>query len=347
MNLPAATQRVDAEEHDPFAGGEIARVVPTTEPQREVWLADRLGPDASLAFNESVSLRLRGRLNQSALASALQALLSRHDVLRSNFGPDGETLCIRMESELTLECADLSGLPASAREAAVASRQHQAVETPFDLVREPLFRAELLTLSTEEHLLLLTAHHIVCDGWSWWVIVRELGQLYADAQAIESTLPPVQSFADYALAEAMRATDSTAMADGHYWLQKFVGDVPVLDLPTDRPRAARRTFASAREDHVFEPALVNAIRALGGRRGASLFATLLAGFGGLLSRIAGQSEVVVGIPAAGQAIDDHDRLVGHCVNLLPLRLEADPGQGFSRAVDDAQTTLLDAIEHQR
>ncbi|MGV8944004.1 amino acid adenylation domain-containing protein [Thermomonas sp.] len=347
MNWPASVPLVQAATHDPFAGGEIARVVPTTEPQREVWLADRLGPDASLAFNESVSLRLSGTLDQAALEAALQALVSRHDALRANFGPDGETLCVRMENGLILEHADLSGMTPSAREAAVATRQHKAVETPFDLVREPLFRAELLTLSAQEHLLLLTAHHIVCDGWSWWVIVRELGQLYADAQARESTLPPAESFADYALAEAMRGTDPVASADEQYWLQKFADGAPVLDLPTDRTRAPRRTFASAREDHVMEPALVDAIRGLGSRRGASLFATLLAGFGGLLSRIAGQSEVVVGIPAAGQAIDDHDRLIGHCVNLLPLRLDVDPAQGFSRAIDEAQTTLLDAIEHQR
>ena len=172
MNRPAPVPLVPAATHDPFAGGELARVVPTTEPQREVWLADRLGPDASLAFNESVSLRLSGSLDHAALASALQALLSRHDALRTNFGPDGETLCVRVESGLLLECVDLSGMITSAREAAVAARQRRAVETPFDLVREPLFRAELLTLAAQENLLLLTAHHIVCDGWSWWVIAE-------------------------------------------------------------------------------------------------------------------------------------------------------------------------------
>ncbi len=344
----AAPKAQAAVDYDPFAGGALARVVPTTEPQREVWLADRLGRDASLAFNESVSLRLRGALDARALAGALQDLVDRHDALRASFGPDGETLCVLERREIALDVQDLTTLSPPARADAVAACLRAAVEAPFALEHDPLLRAELLCLADDEHLLILTAHHIVCDGWSWWVLVRELGALYARHRGIAGEpLPPPASFAEYALAEAMHPAGPTYAADEAYWLSRFAGTPPVLELPTGRPRPARRGFASAREDYVFGAELVGAIRRMGARRGASLFATLLAGFSALLARIAGQSDVVVGIPAAGQSVDGHDDLVGHCVNLLPLRSDVDLSQPFAHALDAAQATLLDALEHQR
>ncbi|HEY5972739.1 MAG TPA: amino acid adenylation domain-containing protein, partial [Pseudoxanthomonas sp.] len=127
----------------------------------------------------------------------------------------------------------------------------------------------------------------------------------------------------------------------------FADEVPVLDLPTDRPRPAQRSFASCRIDHVIDADLAAAIRRMGARRGISLFATLLAGFSGLLSRLTGQSRVVVGIPAAGQSIGGHADLIGHCVNTLPLRFDLDAAQPFTHALDEAQATVLDAFEHQR
>ncbi|MGQ4584033.1 amino acid adenylation domain-containing protein [Lysobacter sp. F60174L2] len=342
---PAAHSAVD---YDPFADGELARVVSTTEPQREVWLADQLGEDASLAFNESSSLRLRGSLDRRALHAALEQLVARHDALRSSFGPDGESLCVRPATTLALPFTDLSAMDAAARDAALAARLRSVVETPFRLDRDELFRAELLRLSDDEHLLVLTAHHIVCDGWSWWVLVQDLGMLYAVECGTETgPLPPAEAFSDYAVAEAAHVAGKASAADEAYWLSRFADGAPVLDLPTDRPRPHRRSFASRREDHVIDADLVAAVRRMGARRGTSMFATLLAGFASVVSRIAGQSQVVVGIPAAGQSVDGHDHLVGHCVNLLPLRFDLDPAQPFQQLLGDAQDTLLDAIEHQR
>ncbi|MEP6633283.1 MAG: amino acid adenylation domain-containing protein, partial [Luteimonas sp.] len=338
----------DAVDYDPFAGGELLRVVPTTEPQREVWLADKLGRDASLAFNESVSLRFRGSLDTDGLQASLQTLVERHDALHASFGPDGETLCVLESPMFVLQRFDVSGETESARVAAIAQQLRESVETPFALDRDGLFRAQLLRLGDDDHLLILTAHHIVCDGWSWWVLVRELGVLYAQGRGgADEPLMPAHSFADYALAEALHPADATHTADEAYWVSRFTGAAPVLDLPTDRPRPAQRSFASARQDHVIDAALVGALRAMGARRGASLFATLLAGFASTLSRLASQSDIVIGIPAAGQSIDGHDDLVGHCVNLLPLRCDIDPARSFGDTIDVLQTVLLDALEHQR
>ena len=348
MDVRLPPTHIAAVDYDPFADGPVARVVPTTEPQREIWLADRLGVDASLAFNESVTLRLRGMLDARALGASLRGLVERHDALRANVGPDGETLCVMSGMDLALEQLDLSGCDPDQRDSLVGERLRAAVETPFDLQHDPLFRAELLHLGPQEHLLLLTAHHIICDGWSWWVLVRELGALYAQQVGSHAQpLPPAGDFADYALASAQAPMDQTLAADEAYWLSRFAEGVPVLDLPLDRPRPTRRSFASAREDYVLEADLVTGLRALGARQGASLFATLLATFAGLLARLASQQQVVIGIPAAGQAVDGHDRLVGHCVNALPLLFEPDMRQPASHAIDAAQALLLDALDHQR
>jgi len=330
---------------DPFAGGELARVVPSTEPQREIWLADRLGRDASLSYNESVSLQLTGVLDAQALAHALDALVARHDALRSNFGPDGETLCVRASLEVDMTTLDLRAQPATERQASLDARTRSAVDTPFSLAHDPLLRAELIRMADDEHVLVLTAHHAVCDGWSWWVLVRELGALYsAQRERRAPTLEAAEQFADYALALA-REPASTHAADLAFWRARFAQDVPALDLPTDRARGARRGFASEREDYVLPAALVAGLRRLGAQRGASLFATLLTGFATLLGRLASQDSIVVGIPAAAQGIDGHGGLVGHCINLLPLRFDLDPNTPFAQALDAGQCVLFDALEH--
>jgi hypothetical protein len=345
---PLAPAALTAVDYDPFATVALSRVVPSTEAQREIWLAAQLGAEASLAFNESVGLRLRGRLDTQALHGALQDLLARHDALRATFGPDGETLCVLDQTDLPLPLADLTALDEAARDAALAGRLRAVVETPFALEQGPLLRAELLRLGADDHLLLLTAHHIVCDGWSWWVMVRELAALYGVRTGRPGApLPPAESFADYALALARQPDQRTLAADEAYWLARFAELPPPLDLPTDRARPPQRSFASSRIDHVLDAALVGAVKRLGAQRGASLFATLLGGFAAVLARLAGQGEVVVGIPAAAQSLDGHDHLVGHCVNLLPLRCAPDPAAPLARLLDDTQATLLDALDHQR
>ena len=344
----ATSSAFEAVDYDPFAGGELALVVPTTEGQREIWLADQLSQDASLAFNLSVSLRFHGALDRAALGRALQDVVDRHDALRANVAPGGLELCIRKTLSMPLPEMDFSDLSATDAEHAVSCRLRESVLTPFCLATDPLFRAELLCIGPHEHLLLLTAHHVVCDGWSWWVLVRELGSLYGhyrDGSVI--ALPEAAAFGHYALLEADAKQDGTHSADEAYWLSRFPGAAPILELPTDRARPPVRSFASARVDHSLGQDLLSALRQAGARRGASLFATLLAGFSGLLFRLAGQGDIVVGIPAAGQPVAGSDDLVGHCVNTLPLRFRVDAAATFAELVDTAQTTLLDALEHQK
>lgn len=335
-----------ADDFDPFAGGAVERVIPTTEAQREVWLADRLGVDASLAFNESVSLHLRGPIDLEALRGAVRRLVARHELLRASVSPDGGELVVSASSELPLGWVDVGasgGLPHEALAAAAA----RAVAEPFSLEQGGLFRAELHRLTIDHHVLLMTAHHIVCDGWSWAVLVEDLGQLYAElmGEAPEPDAP--SSYADYVRWELAESTGAAMAAHESYWLNRYAGQtLPTLDLPTDRPRAALRQFDSARLDHVWDAAFLADLRRTGARQGASLVATLFAGWAVLLSRLSGQTDLVVGVPAAGQAASGLHRVVGHCVNLLPVRIEVDPAAPFAALLAQSAGHLLDASEHQ-
>ena len=247
-------------DYDPFGSDELARSVPTTESQRELWLAARMGTDASLAYNESVSLRIEGRLDAAALQNALLALSDRHEALRATVDADGAHLMVAPRGALQATSRDLSALsPQDALEQAAAAR-HRAVTEPFDLLAGPLCRAELLRFSDDRHELILTSHHVVCDGWSFGVLCTELMALYrelVEPGAADAPLPTPDSFCDYVLDELGDAGRARADADTRWWLERFDGDVPVLELPLDRPRPPARTFASSREDLPLDPALVS------------------------------------------------------------------------------------------
>ncbi len=347
MNSIEAPTVATAVDYDPFADAALARVVPTTEPQREIWLAAKLEPAASLAYNESVSLRLTGDLDVAALQGALRQLSDRHEALRASLSADGGELHIAASMELPCPVRDLTSLGDVERSAEIAGTLRRVVITPFDLEHGPLVRAELLRLSAQEHLLVFTAHHIVCDGWSFGIIVRDLAALYAQRTGRGGDLTPPGSFSDFALGEAARADTDAARDAEQYWLQRFSGAVPSLDLPVDHPRPRRRSFTSQREDRTLDTALVADIKRMGARRGASFYATLLAAFGAWLQRLSGQDDVVIGIPCAGQAADGREGVVGHCVNVLPLRATVDPQATFGSILDRVRGDLLDAFEHQQ
>ena len=325
-----------------LAADDGVRLVPTTEAQREVWLADRLGTEASLAYNESVSLHLRGDVDVDALRAAVRALPRHHDALRATFAEDGLTLRVPAGApvlDVPLHDASADADPQAAL-AAVAARH---VTEPFDVANGPLLRAELVKLAPAHHVLVLSGHHIVLDGWSFWIAVKDI------AAGCRGTVPAAApSFADYAAAQAQPDADarSTRESDLAWWAHLFVDGGPVLDLPTDRPRPPVRTQRAGREDRVLPAALLARVRKLGAAQGASLFATLIAGFGTLLHRLTGQDDVVVGVPAAGQAAAGLEGLVGHCVHMLPLRLFPQAGQPFATLVDACRATVLDAYDHQ-
>ncbi|MBM4362440.1 MAG: AMP-binding protein, partial [Deltaproteobacteria bacterium] len=321
---------------------------PTTEPQREIWTAAHLGDDASLAFNESVTVRLRGALDVTALRAAVADLLDRHEALRATFTADGLTLLISDGAGAELAFEDLTPLTEAERDARLATRAEAAVTTPFDLERGPLVGLSLHRVAADDHRLLFTAHHIVCDGFSTGVVLRELGRLYtARRRGEQPSLPPAESFTRYAAALRGRVGCSAAADDERYWLGRFTGELPVLDLPTDRARPPRKTYASLREDSVIGGEALSDLKRTAGKLRSSLFAVLLAGFQALLARLTGQEDLVVGVPAAGQSDGEgHGTLVGHAVNLLPIRASVGAGRPFAELAAEVRGALLDAFEHQ-
>lgn len=335
-----------AVDFDPFAGGELLLTAPATEAQKEIWLSVQMGEEANCAFNESQSLRLRGILDVEALRSAFQEIVQRHEALRTTLSPDGVNLCISNSLKISIPFIDLSGL--SDREAQLAQMRRQAVTQPFDLEHGPLFRVEIIKLQEREHLAIITAHHIMCDGWSWGVFMPELGAIYsAIKQGNRANLPAPERFSEYAFLQQQQAKSPEVLADETYWLEQFSHHVPVLDLPTDRPRPPFRSYTSAREDWEINPATVTALKRAGAKLGCSFVNTALAAFEIFLHRLSGQTDLVVGMPTAGQLVAEKNQLVGHCVNLLPLRTQIDPEQPFIDYLRQRRATLLDAFEHQR
>ena len=335
-----------AVDYDPFADAPLARVVATTEPQREIWLAAKLEPEASLAYNESVSLHLSGALDVAALQASLRALVDRHEILRATLSKEGDELLIATHLDVPFPLRDLSTLGEAERAHEVDAALAEVVHQPFDLEHGPLLRAQLLRLAPEQHLLIITAHHIVCDGWSFGVIVRDLAALYAEQLGRGDGPAVADSYVDFAQGQALLAQTDAGQDAERYWLSRFSALPPALDLPTDRPRQRRRTFTSQREDRTLGATLVADIKKMGARRGSSFYATLVAAFGVLLQRLCGQEDVVIGIPSAGQAAGGHDALVGHCVNVLPLHASIDAQESFATVLNAVRGDLLDAFEHQ-
>jgi amino acid adenylation domain-containing protein len=345
LNLKANGTAVD---FDPFAEGEILLTASATESQKEIWASVQMGDDANCAYNESVSLWLHGDLKIDVLRSALQKLVEQHESLRMTFSPDGQNLCIEEYSEIDISLIDLSELNQEDWQEKIADARQKAVSTPFDLEHGPLFRAEMFRAQSDKHLLILTAHHIIFDGWSWGVIIPELGQLYsALCQGVEPELEESDRFSDYALMLEATAEDPETIATEEYWVKQFSGSVPIVDFPVDRPRPPLRTFNSQREDWQISETLVTALKQLGTKFGCSFMTALLSGFEVFLYRLTGQEDLVVGISAAGQAATGKYNLVGHCVNLLPLRTQINSQESFSDYLKQSKSTVLDAYDRQQ
>ena len=333
-------------------GGPVRRAgepyeLPLAEGQQEIWLATRLGDDASRAFNLASTLELRGSLNHEALRRSLGLLVQRHEALRALPCDDGLRQRILPSVDVELRMSDLAALSETARVAGLAQLRDAEVETPFDLARGPLVRARLVKLADDLHQLILTVHHIVCDGWSSGVLLRDLGRLYESVcTGTMSELPGVMQLSEFVrLSEENRASAERAAAEA-YWVGEYAGTPPVLELPTDRPRPARKTFRAKRITVPLAPAFVARAKELAASQNATLFNTLFAGFASLLHRLSGQEDVVIGFSLAGQAtITDRD-LVGHCVTFLPLRLRPTGSMPFAEFLGALRGKVMDAIEHQ-
>ncbi len=337
-------------EFDPFAGPEIENVVPATEPQAEIWASCLIGgEEANRSYNESVSLILQGELNYPSIEKSLHDLFKRHDALRSGFSADGKQLCIFSEAKLQYNFQDISDTTDHDRQKDLIDQfLVEDAKTSFDLLTGPLFRVKLFKLAEDKHHLTLSSHHIICDGWSISIIMQDLGKLYSASLKSETApLPAAPAFADYAVKQRAFQQSAEYKSIESFWLKQFMGDVPELDIPTDFPRPEFRTYKSHRDDFELKPDLINAVKKMGAKAGCSFVSSMLVAFEVFLHRISGQSDIILGVPSAGQSEEGYNGLVGHCVNMLPLKSHHNGDFTFMEFLKVRKPAIFDAYENQQ
>ncbi|MFD2933949.1 non-ribosomal peptide synthetase [Spirosoma flavum] len=338
-----------AVDFNPFDGPGIAHLAPATEPQMEIWATCQFGgDDANRAFNESVSLRFTGTLDRPALERAWQDLVTRHEALHSAFSADGNQMCIFDEFPTAIFYQDCSDKTDTEKEQVVASYVTQDALHVFDLLNGPLIKAGLIKLSDTQHHFTVTAHHIICDGWSLGILLQDLGAFYsAYSQNKTPILSVAPLYSQYATEQLQFLAGEEHRQIEKFWLDQYKETIPVLDLPTDFPRPALRTYEIARLDYPLGESLALAVKQMGLKVGCSFVTTLIATFEVLLHRLTGQNDLVLGLPTAGQSATGQLRLVGHCVNLLPLRSFPYAELSFLQFLQQRKEAVLDAYEHQQ
>ena len=320
--------------------------VPMTEPQREVFLAAALSDDANCAFNESLTLRLHGPVRRADLAFALDAVITRHDALRSTVCEDGEALCFDPAFSGETDFLDIVLETAERQAAFIQERISVEARTPFDLSRGPLLRAVCFITGPFDAVLLLTAHHLVLDGWSANRLLEEVGKVYSYGAAALTELAPLLPFASYAVRESTRQENGEFDENERFWMARFEGRNPRLEIPTDRQRPVQKTYSGSTLEGSLGSALLTDLKKFSAKNGCTLYVTLLSAFQILMHRLSQQDVVVVGISTAGQALLEDASLVGHCVHFLPMLSDISDETTVEQHLRSTRTALLDAYDHQ-
>jgi amino acid adenylation domain-containing protein len=322
---------------------DLGEKFPLTAAQKEIWLAAKMGGAAALGYNESLSLHFRGPFDVELFRAAAQKVVGRHPILLANFSPDGEWQQIQQGAKLKLPLIDLSGLNDADRKSKLDAAIEKEVSETFDLVKGPLLRIRIIRLSDQEYHVIWTAHHIVCDGWSGGLLISEVAKVYSAAkQGVEPTLDTPIAYREYEL--ATRADTPEAAAAMTYWREQFADIPSPLDLTTDRPRPAIRSGEASTLKRTFDPTLQQALKRVAAQNRTTLVVLLMAALDTVLHRLTGQTDLVIGLPVAGQALTGSHCLVGHCVNLLPIRAQIQPDSGFNENLGMLKKKVLDAYD---
>ncbi|MET0622456.1 MAG: amino acid adenylation domain-containing protein, partial [Pyrinomonadaceae bacterium] len=326
-----------------------ARAFPLSFAQQRLWFIDRLALDSPF-YNIPEALRLSGDLDVNALERSFGEIVRRHEALRTSFTTDGgrPVQLVNEHAPPALEVTDLTGLPEARREPEAVRLAVEEARRTFDLSRAPLTRARLLRLGAREHVLLITTHHIVSDGWSVGVFLRDLSALYAaylrgEPSPLEEL--PVQ-YADFAVWQREWLRGEVLEEQLRYWRRQLGGELPVLTLPTDRPRPAALSYEGADRRFELPEELTERLKTFSRREGATLFMTLLAAFDALLRRYTGQDDIVIGAPIAGRTRREVEGLVGFFVNTLALRADLSGRPSFRELLGRVRATTLGAYAHQ-
>jgi amino acid adenylation domain-containing protein len=318
---------------------------PLSHSQRALWFLHHLAPD-SAAYNGGFAVRIRSRVDMPALQRAFQALVDRHAALRTTFPRHHrepvqaihphQPLCFEQVEAAQWEWDDLTG------------RVSAACEQPFHLEVGPVMRVALFTRAVDDHILLLTLHHIACDGWSLWLLLDELGMLYqAHQRGTAASLPAAElSYKDYVRWQHQMLASPRGEQLWAYWQRQLAGELPVLNLPTDRPRPPVQTYHGASYPFTLPAVLTERLRILSQAEHTTLYTTLVAAFQVLLHRYTGQEDILLGAPFAGRSHADFTEIVGDVTNPVVLRGSCAGNPSFQAFLTHMQQTVLEALAHE-
>lgn len=334
---------------NPFSGPTIERIIYTTKSQSEIWTDCTIGgEDASKAYTISTRLEMEGALNLSAINMAIKTVVERHESLRSVFSPDGTYMTIFKIIEPDVIFHDLANKTDFEQEATLKDYLKKEVETNFDLVNGPLIKFGILKFSDLDYQIVITAHHIICDGWSMSIILQDLSTLYsAYVKGLSPKTPVPVKFSDYAdeLHSLMESSEYNKIEN--YWIDLYKQPIPVVDLPTDYVRPSQRTYKSNRINFQLNNTLIEDIKQTATQSGCSFVSTLISAFEIFLYQLTGQNNLALGLPTSGQSSTGMTHLVGHCVNLLPLRTTINSNSSFSEYLKLRKNHIFDAYEHDK
>ena len=337
-NLQGVIDRVDRHQ-----------AVPLSYSQQRMWFLWQMEPD-SPAYNVGGMARLRGTLHVDAFERALQALIVRHETLRTTFPSiDGVPYqCVADDSTLSLHWRDLSSQPGENRQQQLQALGDEQAHQPFDLEQGPLLRACLVKTGEREHYVVLTLHHIVTEGWAMDIFARELGELYeAFVDDRESPLAPLAvQYLDYSVWQRKWLEDGEGERQLAYWKARLGDEHPVLELPADRPRPAVQSHRGELYRFDLDPALAERVRAFNSQRGLTLFMTMTATLAALLHRYSGQSDLRIGAPMANRIRPESEGLIGAFLNTQVLRCLLDGQMSVSELLEQVRQSVIEGQSHQ-
>ncbi len=354
LSTPSApqAQTLDSERHVPAASKLAVPAMACsgehvpTELQKEMWVAAQIRPEASAASNGTNVVEISGELSVAGVEWAIEQVVSRHEALRSTFTEDGAKVIVHAEMPIVLRCHDLSCLSSAEAAAKMTQILEQDGRQIFDLLHGPLTSFQLIKLARDRHLLVFTAHMIICDGWGFKVVLEEMGKFYtAFADKRELTLEEPEQMRDYSSWQVQERNSETTKTCEEFWLSQFKSSPEPLDLPTDTPRSTMRSYEAARANLRLDANSYQSVKRTARELKNTPFAFLLTAFSTWLYRLSGNGDFVVGVPFAGQGALGFNSLVGQCVHTLPFRFQVEGETSFVDLLGRTQKLVLDAQEY--
>ncbi|NEQ10221.1 MAG: AMP-binding protein, partial [Moorea sp. SIO4E2] len=320
---------------------------PLTEAQKQCWFLDQVDENSRQAYVDQVCLELEGILNINAMEQAIQKIVERHEALRTIICSEGDFQEVLPSVEIKVPLIDFSNSLASGRESKITEWLEEEIQKPFDLSQAPLLQAYILRLEEKLHRLVLRIHHIINDGLSIEIILKEIAAFYsAQCEGKICKLEPPMQFREYVEWQNQISQTEEMAASESYWLDKFSGSIPVLDLPSDRPRPQIMGYKGGRQTLKLDFSLVEQIKRVSKQQGCSLFMTLLATYQILVSKLTNDADIVIGTATSGRALEGSKNMIGYCANILPIKSSVDDSCSFSEFLISMRGNLLEDYQNQ-